>query len=172
VDIRKQDVIFFSTIRKLNSTSEDPKYLNNEHVTMEECIALFGGSRKFELKCLKLKFKDRAAIKEIYWRVFGTSSVTNNEIFESIMHGFIAQGKGIDINWAKVVESTTKEKARRDDAKGGGHLTTMKKERAFHPINSGSNMDVIVGQLRSQLHSMKIGVEYGDNANVLEDNIE
>jgi hypothetical protein len=151
VDIKKQDAIFFPTIQELNNIGEDPKYLNNEYVTMEECIALFGGSRKFKLKCLKLKFEDRAAIEEIYWRVFGTSSVTNNEIPVSIVHGFIAQRKGIDINWAKVVESTTKEKARRDDAKGGGHLATMKKERAFHPINSGSNMDVIVGQLRSQL---------------------
>jgi len=145
VDIRKQDAIFFPAIQELNNTGEDPKYLNNEHVTMEECIAFFGGWRKFELKCLKLKFEDRAAIEEIYWRVFGTSSVTNNEIPTSIVCGFIAQGKGIDINWAKVVESTTKEKAHIDDAKGGGHLTTMKKERASHPINSGNNMDVIVG---------------------------
>jgi hypothetical protein len=35
---------------------------------MEECIALFGGSRKF-----KLKFEDKATIEEIYWKVFVTS---------------------------------------------------------------------------------------------------
>ncbi len=68
MDIRKQDVTFFSTIRELNNTSVDPKYLNNERVTMEECIALFGGSRKF-----KLKFEDKATIEEIYWKVFVTS---------------------------------------------------------------------------------------------------
>ncbi len=114
---------------------------------MEECIALFGGSRKFKLKCLELKFEYRATIKEIYWRAFGTSSLTNNEIPTWIVHGFIVQGKGIYINWAKAAESTTKEKARKDDAKGGGHLATTKKEGAFHPTNSGINMDVIDGQL-------------------------
>jgi hypothetical protein len=116
---------------------------------MEECIALFGGSRKFKLKCLKLKFEDKATIEEIYWKVFGTSSVTNNEIPTSIVHDFIAQGKGININWAKVAKSTTKEKEHRDGANGGGRLTIMKKECAFHPINSGSIMDVIDGQLQS-----------------------
>jgi len=111
----------------LNSIGEDPKYLNNEHVTMEECIALFGGSRKFKLKCSKLKFEGRIAIKEIYWREFGISNVTNNEIPTWIVHGFIAQGKDVDIIWAKAAKSTTKKKAHRDDAKGGGRLTTMKK---------------------------------------------
>jgi hypothetical protein len=43
VDIRKQDAIFFPAIQELNNTGEDPKYLNNEHVTVEECIAFFGG---------------------------------------------------------------------------------------------------------------------------------
>ncbi len=89
----------------MNGISEDPKYLNSEHVTMEERIAVFGGSRKF-----KLKSKDRIAIEEIYWTMFGTSSVTNNEIPTWIVRGFIAQGKGVDINWVKVVESTTKKK--------------------------------------------------------------
>jgi len=116
---------------------------------MEECIALFRGSRKFKLKCSELKSEDNATIKEIYWKVFGTSSVTNNEISAWIVCGFIAQGKGIDINWAKVAESTTKKKAHRNDAKGGGRLTTMKKKHAFHPIDNGSNMDVIDGQLQS-----------------------
>jgi hypothetical protein len=43
------------------------------------------------------------------------------------VHGFIAQGKGVDIIWAKAAKSTTEKKAHRDDAKGGGRLTTMKK---------------------------------------------
>jgi hypothetical protein len=92
-----------------------------------------------------LKSKDRAAIEEIYWKVFGTSSVTNNEIPTWIVHGFIAQGKGIDINWAKAIDSITKEKARKNDAKGGGHLAIMKKELASHPTDSGNIMDIIDG---------------------------
>jgi hypothetical protein len=76
---------------------------------------------------------------------------SNNELLAWIVHGFIAQGKGVDINWAKVVESITKEKVESDDAKGGGYLTTMKKECVFHPTNSGGSMDVIDGQLWSEL---------------------
>jgi hypothetical protein len=48
----------------------------------------------------------------------------------------------------------------------------MKKEHASHPTDSGGNMDIIDGQLWSQLQSMKIGIKYGGSANVLEDNIE
>jgi hypothetical protein len=77
--------------------------------------------------------------------VFGTSNVTNNEILTWIVHGFIAQGKGVDINWAKATDSTTKEKACKNDAKGGGHLTIVKKERASHLIDNGNIMDVIDG---------------------------
>jgi hypothetical protein len=77
---------------------------------MEECIALVGVSRKFKLKCLEFKSKDRATIEDIYWRVFGTSNVTNNEIPTWIVRRFIAQGKGVDINWANAIESTTKKK--------------------------------------------------------------
>jgi hypothetical protein len=75
-----------------------------------------------------LKFEDRVAIEEIYWKVFGTSNVINNEIPAWIVCGFIAQGKGVDINWVKATESTTKEEACRDDTKGGGRLTTVKKK--------------------------------------------
>jgi hypothetical protein len=96
-----------------------------------------------------LKSKDRVTIEEIYWRVFGTSNVTNNEILAWIVCDFIAHGKGIDINWVKAVESIIKEKACKDDAKGGGCLAIMNKESAFHPTNSGSSMDVIDGHLQS-----------------------
>jgi hypothetical protein len=65
------------------------------------------------------------------------------------LHGFIAQGKGVNINWAKVAESTTKEKEHKDDAKGGGRLAIVKNECASHPIDSGNIMDVIDGQLQS-----------------------
>jgi len=92
-----------------------------------------------------LKFEDRVVVEEIYWKMFGTSSATNNEIPTWIVHGFIAQGKGVDINWAKAIDSTTKEKAHKDDAKGGGHSAIVKKECASHPIYSDGIIDVIDG---------------------------
>jgi hypothetical protein len=51
MDIKKQDAMFFTTIRKLNASSFDPKYeLENKHVTTEECWFLFGGFKKFKIK--------------------------------------------------------------------------------------------------------------------------
>jgi hypothetical protein len=58
----------------------------------------------------QLKFEDRAAIEEIYWKVFGTSNVINNEIPTWIVCGFIAQGKGVDINWVKATEPQQKRR--------------------------------------------------------------
>jgi hypothetical protein len=60
--------------------------------------------------------------------VFGTNIVTNNEVLAWIMCGFIAQSKGIDINWAKAIEPTTKEKACKDEVKVGARLAIVKKE--------------------------------------------
>ncbi len=62
------------------------------------------------MKCSELKFEDRVVAEEIYWKMFGTISATNNEILTWIVHGFIAQGKGVDINWAKTIDLTTKKK--------------------------------------------------------------
>jgi hypothetical protein len=42
-DIKKQNGYIFATIWHLNATRLDPKLeLENEHVTLEECNALFG----------------------------------------------------------------------------------------------------------------------------------
>jgi len=107
VDIKKQNVFFFSTLRKLDNVGLDPKYdLDNEHVIVEECNFLFRGSKKIKINSPILKVEDRAAMEDIYWKVFGTS----NEIHAWIMHGFITHSKGHPINWAKVAKSTAKEK--------------------------------------------------------------
>ncbi len=66
------------------------------------------------------------------------------------MHGFIAQSKGIDINWAKATKSTTKEKTHKDEVKVGARLATMKKEQPW-VVNSGRSLDYNEGPLQSQL---------------------
>jgi hypothetical protein len=58
-------------------------------------------------------------MEDIYWRVFGTSIVTNNEVPLWIVCGYITQTKNIENNWEKAVTSTTREKTRRDDVKNG-----------------------------------------------------
>jgi hypothetical protein len=104
VDIKKQNFVFFST-RLLDSIGLDPNFdLENVHVTMEECSALFGGLKKFKRKSLELYSKVKNKLEDIYWRVFGIVTITNNEFHAWIVQGFIAQIKGNPINWAKVVE--------------------------------------------------------------------
>ncbi len=71
-------------------------------------IVIFEGIRKYKIKSLGLKLEYKASMEDIYWKVFGTTSITNNEMPSWIVCGFIAQSKSIEINCAKVVESTTK----------------------------------------------------------------
>jgi hypothetical protein len=78
VDIKKQNAYFFTIVRHLNATRLDPKSkLENEHVTLKECNALFRGNT-YKLKAIGLALCDRIGMEDIYWRVFGTSIVTNN----------------------------------------------------------------------------------------------
>ncbi len=41
--------------------------------------------------------------------------MTNNELIMWFVKGYVAQEKGIDINWAKVITFTAKEKLRREE---------------------------------------------------------
>jgi hypothetical protein len=66
------------------------------------------------------------------------------------VHGFIAQFKGIDINWAKAAKSTTKEKAHKDEVKVGARLAIVKKEQPW-VVDSGRSLNYNEGPLQSQL---------------------
>jgi hypothetical protein len=52
---------------------------------IEECIALFEVSKKFKIKAHDLKLEDKTIMEEIYWRVFKTSIVTNNDMLTWIV---------------------------------------------------------------------------------------
>jgi hypothetical protein len=79
-------------------------------------------------------------MEDIYWRAFGTTFVMNNEMPAWIVRGFIAESKGININWAKVVESTTKEKASRDEVKGNGQLGVVKRKQIINISDNGGSI--------------------------------
>jgi hypothetical protein len=67
VDIKKQDAMFFATIRKLKAFDLDLKYnLKTKHVTSKECWFLFGRSREFKMKSPNLKLEDKVGMEEIY----------------------------------------------------------------------------------------------------------
>ncbi len=56
------------------------------------CIVIFGG-KKINVKYFTLTLIDKITMEEIYWRVFGTYTITNNEMATWIVHGFIAPKK-------------------------------------------------------------------------------
>lgn len=51
----------------------------------------------------------------LYSKCYGHSNVNNNEFYLWFVKGYIVQEKGLDINWAKVVASTTREKFRKEE---------------------------------------------------------
>jgi hypothetical protein len=141
VDIKKQEFAFFSQVRQLVDISLDKKIdLNNKYVTIKECIALFGGSKKFNIKAHDLKLEDRITMEEIYYKLFGTSIITNNDMPTWIVHGYIVHTKGHPINWAKVVESTSKEKTSRDIIKNG-RSGQVKKKNSTPCFDNGGSMN-------------------------------
>jgi hypothetical protein len=85
--------------------------------------------------------EDKTAMEDIYWKVFGTNTITNNEIPTWIVCGFIAHSKGCPINWAKAIESITKEKACRDGMKVGWLVAVKKKHATYFLELSGGSLN-------------------------------
>lgn len=79
-------------------------------------------------------------MEEIYYKLFGTSIITNNDMPTWIVHGYITHTKGHPINWAQAAESTSKEKASRDIVKNG-RLGQVKKEYSTLCFDSGGSMN-------------------------------
>jgi hypothetical protein len=44
-------------------------------------------------------------------QIYGTSTITNNEIMSWVVKGYITQRKSIDVNWEITAASTIKEMA-------------------------------------------------------------
>jgi hypothetical protein len=53
----------------------------------------------------------------LYWQVYGTNQVTNNEYMNWFVKGYIAQKKGKNVNWAKAAIFTAHEKAQRKEVR-------------------------------------------------------
>jgi hypothetical protein len=56
------------------------------------------GENKYKLKAPSFAFCDRTGMENIYWRVFGTSTITNNEMPLWIVRGYIAQKNKLKSN--------------------------------------------------------------------------
>jgi hypothetical protein len=53
----------------------------------------------------------RKEIETLYWKIYGTRHITNNELMVWFVKGWIVEWNGHPINWATTVAATAKEKA-------------------------------------------------------------
>ena len=112
VDLCLQDREFFATVRQLSSSGINPKLLGIEDIVKVEFIEeIFGKGGKLRTTnpCL-----DRKALQDLYrlyWRIFGTSHVTNNDLASwivTIVNGYIAEEMDEAVDWATAAASTAK----------------------------------------------------------------
>ncbi len=108
------------------------------------------GGNKYKLKAPSLALCDRIGMEDIYQRVFGTCTITDNKVPLWIVYGYIDQTKNIEINQAKVVESITKEKTCRDDVKNG-RIISIKKEKIDYATDTGGSMNHTKDLIQSSL---------------------
>ncbi len=85
------------------------------HVIDEDIIEVFGESQVFKTTNSDLDLNIRLELLCFYSQCYGTTNVTNNEFYLWFVKGYIAQKKGININWAKTTTSTTREKLRKEE---------------------------------------------------------
>jgi hypothetical protein len=91
---------------KIHNAIYENNYVLN--FIVEECIVMFKRTRKYNIKSFGLKLEYKTSMEDIYWKVFGIASITNNEMPTWNVRGFTTQSKNIEINWAKAAKSTTK----------------------------------------------------------------
>jgi hypothetical protein len=84
-------------------------------VTDANIMEVFKEVKVLRITNLALDPTTKLELLRLYAQCYGHNNVTKNELFLWFVKGYIAQEKGIDINWAKVATSTAKEKLRKEE---------------------------------------------------------
>jgi len=99
VDYKYQDVKFFRKVRKLAIEGLDPKHkLMNGHVITIDVASFFGNVKTFKTTNSLFPSHAKKKIETLYWKINGTSHITNNELMVWFMKGWIANIKGHPIS--------------------------------------------------------------------------
>jgi hypothetical protein len=99
VDYKYQDVKFFKEAKKLVAKGLDPKHeLTNGHVITIDIASFFGNVRTFKTTNPLLPSDVKKDIDTLYWKINGTSHITNNELMVWFVKGWIIDIKGHPIN--------------------------------------------------------------------------
>ena len=105
---------FFVEERGLLSVGLNPKVASEvAFVTDADVEDLFGKCTKFRTTNSALKPATRKDLMDLYSKIYGSTSVTNNEFAGWLVKGYIAQLKKKNVNWALAASTTASEKADR-----------------------------------------------------------
>jgi hypothetical protein len=82
-------------VKELSVVGLDPKHdLIDEHVTTIDIVAIFGNVKKFKTTNPLLFLDARKEIETLYWKIYGTKHITNNELMVWFVKGWIIKRNG------------------------------------------------------------------------------
>ena len=109
-----QTETFFNEERGLAIGGLNPKFAADvAFVTDADVEGLFGKCIKLRTTNTFLKPEARKDLLDLYSKIYGSSSVTNNEFAGWLVKGYIANLKKRSVNCALAASTTTQEKADR-----------------------------------------------------------
>ena len=105
---------FFEEERGLVRGGLNPKLASEvSFVTDADIEDLFGKCTKFRTTNTVLNPDARKDLMDLYFKIYGSTSVTNNEFAGWLVKGYIANLKRRKVNWALAASTTASEKADR-----------------------------------------------------------
>jgi hypothetical protein len=97
----------FEKVKKLLAKGLDSKAnITNVHVTTANITKIFDNVQKFKTTNPLLS-QEHKELERLYWKIYSTGHITNNELYLWLMKGWIADTKGHKVNWAKATAFTT-----------------------------------------------------------------
>ncbi len=84
--------------------------MTNEHVTSVNVANFFGNVNKFKATNPLLTLERKQKLEKLYWKIYGTTHITNNKIMAWLVKGWIMKHNVQKNNYAKVTTSTAKKK--------------------------------------------------------------
>lgn len=105
---------FFHEERGLGSGGLNPKFATDiAFITDADVEDLFGKCSKLRTTNTFLNPDARRDLLDLYSKIYGSTSVTNNEFSTWLVKGYIAHQKKRKVNWALAASTTALEKADR-----------------------------------------------------------
>ncbi len=109
VPYKYQTKNYFKTIRKLsvegfNRKANFPPNIVSDVNIVEVFRSSFEG---FKTTNLNIHLETKKDLLQLYWKVYGTKQIMNNEFMICFVKGYIAHKKGEKVNRARAIASTS-----------------------------------------------------------------